>query len=275
MSDSSGPGSEDKRMKLGIYQIDAFTNDVFKGNPAAVCPLDEWLDEDLMRNIAFENNLSETAFFVKRDGVYEIRWFTPLVEVDLCGHATLASAFVIFEFLGETADVIRLRSHRSGDLRVEKQGDRLILDFPAYGVTEVEIDDRLVKAVGKRPSRTWYTQDDKILMLFENEADVAELAPDFPQLAEIPFDQVIVTAKGEASDFVSRMFAPRLGIPEDPVTGAIHCVLIPFWAERLAKSVLVARQISQRGGVLFCEHSGDRVKIGGNAAVYLKGEINV
>lgn len=262
-------------MKLKLYQIDAFTSEVFKGNPAAVCPLDEWLDDRLMQKIAFENNLSETAFFVKRGGVYEIRWFTPMVEVDLCGHATLASAFVIFGFLGETADIIRLRSPRSGELRVGKQGERLILDFPAHVVHDLAIDDRLVEAVGKMPVQTWTTQDDKILMLFESEADVAELAPDFPRLAEIPSDQVIVTAKGESCDFVSRMFAPRQGIPEDPVTGAIHCSLIPFWAQRLGKSELLARQISPRGGVLYCELAGDRVRIGGNAALYLEGEIHV
>jgi PhzF family phenazine biosynthesis protein len=262
-------------MNLTIYQVDAFTKEVFKGNPAAVCPLTEWLPAETMQRIAFENNLAETAFFVKTGDVYEIRWFTPTVEVNLCGHATLASAFVIFNELSETADVIRLHSHRSGDLSVEKQGERLILDFPAYDLNEIEIDARLVDAVGKRPLQTWETQGNMVFMLFERESEIAAIEPDMSALAKIPFDEVIVTAKGDSADFVSRMFAPRIGIPEDPVTGAIHCSLIPFWAERLGKSTLYARQISARGGELFCELTGERVKIGGSAALYLKGEIYV
>ena len=262
-------------MNLTIYQVDAFTKEVFKGNPAAICPLTEWLPDETMRRIAFENNLSETAFFVKSDGVYEIRWFTPEVEVNLCGHATLASSFVIFNQLGETANVIRLHSYRSGDLSVEKQGDRLILDFPRYRINELEIDAALTEAVGKKPLQTWETQGNMIMLLFEKEEDIAGLAPDMPALSKIDFDEVIVTAKGDSADFVSRMFAPRIGIPEDPVTGAIHCSLIPYWSEKLGKTELYAKQISARGGELFCELTGDRVKIGGNAALYLKGEIYV
>src|SRR5215213_5672567 len=262
-------------MNLTIYQIDAFTKEVFKGNPAAVCPLTEWLPDETMQRIALENNLAETAFFVKKDNVYEIRWFTPLVEMNLCGHATLASGFVIFNELGETSNVIRLHSHKSGDLSVEKQGDRLVLDFPSYPFNEIVIDARLVEAVGKMPLQTWETQGNMVLMLFENESDIAAIAPDMSALGKIEFDEVIVTAKGDSSDFVSRMFAPRIGIPEDPVTGAIHCSLIPFWAERLGKTELFARQISARGGELFCELKGSRVKIGGHARLYLKGEIYV
>lgn len=262
-------------MKLNIYQVDAFTNEVFKGNPAAVCPLDEWLPAETMQRIALENNLSETAFFVKNGDVYEIRWFTPTIEVNLCGHATLASAHVIFNELGETANVIRLHSARSGSLSVEKQGDRLILDFPAYAADEIAIDARLVEAVGKAPLQNWETQGNMILLLFENESDIENMNPDMAALAKIEFDEVIVTAKGDSADFVSRMFAPRIGIPEDPVTGAIHCSLIPFWAARLGKTEMFARQISARGGDLFCELSGERVKIGGNAALYLRGEIYV
>nr|AIA13463.1 Phenazine biosynthesis-like protein [uncultured bacterium] len=262
-------------MNLTIYQVDAFTKQVFAGNPAAVCPLDEWLPAETMQRIALENNLSETAFFVKKDGVYEIRWFTPTIEIDLCGHATLASAFVIFNFLGETEKVINLRSHRSGNLSVEKQDDVLILDFPRYGAGEIEINAELVKAVGAHPLQTWETQGNMVLMLFETEDEIKNLAPDMSALAKIPFDEVIVTAKGDSADFVSRMFAPRIGIPEDPVTGAIHCSLIPFWAEMLGKETLYARQISARGGELFCALKGERVKIGGNAVLYLKGEIYV
>ena len=262
-------------MNLTIYQVDAFTSEVFKGNPAAICPLDEWLDAELMQKIALENNLAETAFFVKKDDVYEIRWFTPTVEVNLCGHATLASAFVIFNCLGETADVIKLHSHRSGDLSVEKRESRLILDFPNYPVNEIEVDEKLVEAVGKKPLQMWETQGNMVMMLFEKESEIAEIAPDFSALTKIPFDEVIVTAKGDSADFVSRMFAPRIGIAEDPVTGAIHCSLIPFWSEKLGKDELFAKQISARSGELFCELKGDRVKIGGNAVLYLKGEIYV
>jgi len=262
-------------MNLRIFQVDAFTNKTFGGNPAAICPLTEWLPAETMQRIGLENNLSETAFFVKSDGVYDIRWFTPTIEINLCGHATLASAYVIFNELGENDNVIKLNSHRSGALSVEKQGDRLILDFPRYGVSEIEIDEKLVEAVGKRPLQAWETQGNMVMLLFENETDIAELAPDMSALAKIPFDEVIVTAKGDSSDFVSRMFAPRIGIPEDPVTGAIHCSLIPFWAERLGKNELFARQLSARGGELFCELAGERVKIGGNATLYLKGEIYV
>jgi PhzF family phenazine biosynthesis protein len=262
-------------MKLDIYQIDAFTMNFFGGNPAAICPLDEWLETDLMQKIALENNLSETAFFVKKDDVYEIRWFTPTIEINLCGHATLASAFVIFNQLGEKASVINLHSHRSGNLSVEKRDDVLILDFPNYGINEIEIDSKLCEALGKTPQKTWETQGNMVMCLFENAQDVASLNPEMSALAKIPFDEVIVTAKGTDSDFVSRMFAPRIGIPEDPVTGAIHCSLIPFWADKLGKTELFARQISARGGELFCELKGDRVKIGGNAVLYLKGEIYV
>ncbi len=262
-------------MNLSIYQVDAFTDKLFAGNPAAVCPLSEWLADELMLKIAAENNLAETAFFVKKDDVYEIRWFTPTVEVNLCGHATLASAHVIFNCLNLEEKEVKFYSHRSGDLSVEKQGDRLILDFPRYSVNEIEIDAQLIEAVGKRPLQTWETQGNMVMMLFENESDIADIAPDMSALKKIPFDEVIVTAKGDSADFVSRMFAPRIGIPEDPVTGAIHCSLIPFWAEKLGKTELFARQISARGGELFCELSGDRVKIGGNATLYLKGEIYV
>ena len=262
-------------MNLQIFQVDAFTRNTFGGNPAAVCPLEEWLADETMLKIAAENNLSETAFFVKKDDRYEIRWFTPTIEVNLCGHATLATAFVIFNCLNPENETINFYSSRSGNLSVEKQGDVLVLDFPRYGVNEIEIEENLVRAVGKCPLQTWETQGNMVMMLFENEAEIAAIAPDMSKLQKIPFDEVIVTAKGLESDFVSRMFAPRIGIAEDPVTGAIHCSLIPFWAERLGKETLYARQISARGGELFCELKEERVKIGGNAALYLKGEIYV
>lgn len=262
-------------MNLEIYQVDAFTQNAFGGNPAAICPLSNWLADDVMLKIASENNLSETAFFVKKAGVYEIRWFTPTVEINLCGHATLASAHVIFNYLEPKENKIEFYSARSGNLSVEKQGEVFILDFPRYGVSKIEVDAQLVEAVGKRPLQTWETQGNMVLMLFDTEEDIKNIAPDMSALAKISFDEIIVTAKGTSADFVSRMFAPRIGIPEDPVTGAIHCSLIPFWAERLGKERLYAKQISARGGELFCELNGDRVKIGGNAALYMRGEIYV
>jgi len=262
-------------MNLTFYQVDAFTTQVFAGNPAAVCPLDEWLSSEMMQKIAFENNLSETAFFVKEDGIYEIRWFTPTVEIDLCGHATLASAFVIFNFLGETDSVINLHSHRSGNLSVEKQDDRLILDFPAHPPVECELPAGVAEAVGATPAKSWEAQGNMLMLRFESEDDIKSLQPDMSALSRLDFDEVIVTAKGTNADFVSRLFAPRIGIPEDPVTGATHCSLIPYWARQLGREKLYARQLSARGGELFCELVGERVKIGGNATLYLKGKIYV
>lgn len=260
-------------MKLTIYQVDAFTKEVFRGNPAAVCPLEEWLETDLMQKIALENNLSETAFFVKKDDVYEIRWFTPTYEIDLCGHATLASAFVIFECLKLEENLINFYSHKSGKLSVEKQGDLLILDFPSRHVSACEAPEGLFEAIGKAPKEVFKARD--YFLVYENEQEVLELKPDFTALLKLDAHGFIVTARGNSSDFVSRFFAPEVGIFEDPVTGSAHCNLIPFWAERLGKNELFARQISARSGELFCELIGDRVKIGGNAVLYLKGEIYV
>lgn len=262
-------------MNLTIYQVDAFTKQVFAGNPAAVCPLDEWLADDVMQRVALENNLSETAFFVKRDEVYEIRWFTPTIEIDLCGHATLASAFVIFNHLGETESTIKLHSHRSGDLSVEKQEDLLILNFPRHDLQETVVLKELTEAVGAMPKQIWETQGNMAMLLLDSEDEIANLQPDMSALSRLKYDEVIVTARGESADFVSRLFAPRIGIPEDPVTGAIHCSLIPYWAEQLGKEKLYAKQLSARGGELFCELNGKRVKIGGNAVLYLKGEIYI
>lgn len=262
-------------MKLPLYQVDAFTKSTFAGNPAAVCPLDEWLPDETMQKIAMENNLAETAFFVKAGDRYEIRWFTPAVEINLCGHATLGSGHVIFNCLGAEDKAIKFHSHLSGELGVEKQGELLVLDFPAYGVHEIETPAAVIEALGKTPLKAWETQGNMIMLLFESEAEVLSIEPDMSALAKVPYDEVIVTAPGDGSDFSSRMFAPKVGIPEDPVTGAIHCSLIPYWAERLGKSKLFAKQVSKRGGELFCELDGARVKIGGNAALYLKGEIYV
>ncbi len=262
-------------MNLQIFQVDAFTKTPMSGNPAAVCPLTEWLADDVMLKIAAENNLSETAFFVKRNDRYEIRWFTPTVEINLCGHATLAASFVIFNCLNLEDEQIKFYSHRSGDLSVERRGDVLVLDFPKYDLKETVILTDLVEAVGKMPKQVWETQGKMAMLLFELEDDIKNLEPDMSALSKLKFDEVIVTAKGDDADFVSRLFAPRIGIPEDPVTGATHCSLIPYWAEHLGKEKLYARQLSRRGGELFCQLSGERVKIGGNAVLYMKGEIYV
>jgi PhzF family phenazine biosynthesis protein len=266
-------------MKLPIYQVDAFAKEVFKGNPAAICPLENWLPAETMQKIALENNLSETAFFVKKNDEYEIRWFTPSFEIDLCGHATLASAFVIFEILKLEKDVVKFRSHKSGALSVEKNGDILTLDFPVRPVSPVEAPEGLFEAIGGKPKEVLKARD--FFLVYETEQEVLNLKPDFSALQKIAArlkieaHGFIVTAKGDSSDFVSRFFAPDVGVLEDPVTGSSHCNLIPFWAERLGKEKLFARQISARGGELFCELKGDRVKIGGNAVLYLKGEIYV
>lgn len=262
-----------KQMKLEIYQLDAFASEVFKGNPAAVCPLDEWLDADLMQNIALENNLSETAFFVKKDDVYEIRWFTPTFEIDLCGHATLASAFMIFEVLNLETETVKFHSHKSGNLTVERKNDLLILDFPSRPVSKCEIPEGLIEAIGTEPKEIYKARD--YFLVYENESEVAGIKPNFSKLLEVDAHGFIVTAKGDECDFVSRFFAPEVGVFEDPVTGSSHCNLIPFWSERLGKTEMFARQISARGGEIFCELQGDRVKIGGKAVLYLKGEIYV
>lgn len=260
-------------MNLTIYQVDAFTKEVFKGNPAAVCPLSEWLPAETMQRIALENNLAETAFFVKTGDVYEIRWFTPLAEIDLCGHATLAAGFVLFELLEAEEKQLKFHSHKSGELTVEKQGDRLILDFPSRPVAPAETPDGLTEALGKAPQEVLKARD--YFLVYETEQDILSITPNFSKLLEIGAHGYIVTAKGDSADFVSRFFAPEVGVPEDPVTGSAHCNLIPYWAEKLGKTEFFARQVSARGGELFCELKGDRVKIGGNATLYLKGEIYV
>ena len=260
-------------MNLTLFQVDAFAKEVFKGNPAAVCPLDEWLDTGLMQKIALENNLSETAYFVKKDDVYEIRWFTPGAEIDLCGHATVASAYVIFECLKAEENFIKFSSPHSGILTVEKQGDILTLDFPSRPPVTCEVPEGLIEAVGKEPKEVLKSRD--YFLVYETEQEILGIEPNFSELLKIPAHAVIVTAKGDSSDFVSRFFAPEVGVFEDPVSGSAHCNLIPYWAEKLGKTELFARQVSARGGELFCELRGDRVKIGGHAVLYLKGEIYI
>ena len=252
-------------MKLQCYTLDAFTDRVFGGNPAAVCPLERWLDDELMQKIAAENNLSETAFFVPDGQGYHIRWFTPVCEVELCGHATLASAYVIFNFFAPEKTELQFRA-LAGQLRVTHEGDLLSLDFPARPPKLIDAPAELVASLGSEPKEMWLADD--YVAVFEAADAVRTLSPDFPQMARYNMFGLIATAPGEDCDFVSRFFAPRKGINEDSVTGCAHCTLIPFWAERLGKTTLFARQISQRGGELFCEHRGDRVTISGRVALY-------
>lgn len=259
-------------MRLKIYQVDAFTSEPFRGNPAAIVPLDKWLPAETMLDIAGENNLAETAFFVKGDNGYDLRWFTPAVEVDLCGHATLASAHVLYEQLGYSENEIRFQT-KSGELVVSREGSRLVLDFPSRPPVDVERPAGLAAALGSEPVEVLMSRD--LVCVYETEADVLALSPDFRAIAELGGHAVIATAAGESADFVSRFFAPSFGVDEDPVTGSAHCTLIPYWAGRLGKSKLFARQVSTRGGELHCELVGDRVKIGGEAVLYLKGEIYV
>ena len=259
-------------MQLAIYQVDAFTDRLFAGNPAAVCPLDAWLPDATMQAIAAENNLSETAFFVPRGDDYDLRWFTPTLETDLCGHATQASGFVVMNRLAPQKTAVRFHT-RSGALTVTRQGDIFAIDLPAQPPAPCAMPAKTVAALGRKPAEILGAV--KYLALYESEADVAALAPDTAALADIDRDGVIVSAPGRDCDFVSRYFAPHAGIPEDPVTGSAHCTLVPYWAKRLGKTKLHARQISRRGGELFCELRGDRVVIGGCAALYLEGRIHI
>lgn len=260
-------------MRIPVYQIDAFTGERFCGNPAAVCPLEEWLPDELMRQIAAENNLSETAFFVWQADSYQLRWFTPATEVNLCGHATLASAYVIARILKPRMRRITFTSN-SGPLAAEVDGDLIRLDFPIDAPRPVAPPPGLKQALGIEP-REVLTSRIKYLLALVSEAEVRALSPDMAALVRLEYSGVIVTAPGEDCDFVSRFFAPRLGVPEDPVTGSAHCVLVPYWAERLGKNKLHARQLSPRGGELFCEAHGARVWMAGRAVKYLEGFIEL
>jgi len=258
--------------RIPIYQVDAFASGVFSGNPAAVCPLDGWLEDRTLQAIASENNLSETAFFVRDGAEYDLRWFTPAHEIDLCGHATLASAFVIFEFLERGAKAVAFRS-KSGPLAVQKEDGLLTLDFPARPPTRCETPAALSEGLGVEPREAWRSRD--YMAVLGSEDEVRRLAPRMEALERLDALGVIATAPGTGADFVSRFFAPRAGVPEDPVTGSAHCTLIPYWAARLGKTRLKALQVSRRGGELTCELRGDRVAIAGRAALYLEGVIQV
>lgn len=257
-------------LKIPVYQVDAFSSRVFSGNPAAICPLKKWLPDEQMQAIAAENNLAETAFFVPNQDGYDLRWFTPKVEVDLCGHATLASAFIIFHDLAPAAKSVRFAT-KSGALIVTRDGDLLSMDFPARPPAECEIHPELVGALGGQPEAILAARD--YLAVYASEEEVRKLTPNMDLLMGIDKFAVIVTAPGKQADFVSRFFAPAKGVPEDPVTGSAHCTLIPYWSKRLGKKKLHAQQVSARGGDLECESRGERVIISGRAVRFLEGWI--
>jgi PhzF family phenazine biosynthesis protein len=260
-------------MIVSIYQVDAFTDTLFRGNPAAVVPLTEWLPVPLMQKIASETNLADTAFFMPIGDDYELRWFTPELEIDLCGHATLATAHILFTLLGYEREVIHFHTLKAGTLTVHRNGDKYMLDFPSRAPEASEVPSGLIEAIGGKPAEILRSRD--YFLVYNTEAEVRALKPDFNSLRKIESIGFIATAPGENSDFVSRFFAPATGTNEDPVTGSAHCSLIPYWAERLRKENLHAYQISSRVGELWCQHKDDRVLISGKAVTFMKGEIYV
>ena len=260
-------------MKIPIFVIDAFTEKRFSGNPAAVCPLSKWLPDETLQAIAAENNLSETAFFVGEGEIFNLRWFTPKVEVNLCGHATLASAYVLFQHLDYDRPEIVFDT-KSGELRVQKTEDLLVMDFPARNPVSCDIPEALVRGLGAGPIEVLQSVG-TYMAVFESEKDILAMTPNFSLIEQLDVRCVIVTSEGSSSDFVSRFFAPQVGIPEDPVTGSAHCTLVPYWAEKLNKTKLFACQLSKRRGQLYCELKGNRVDIGGKAVTYAIGEISI
>lgn len=275
---------KETKMKIPIYQVDAFAGKRFTGNPAAVCILPKWLDDKTMQQIAEENNLAETAYIVANDdGSFQLRWFTPTFEIPLCGHATLASGFVLFQYGGFTGDTIKFHS-KSGDLFVSREGEMMIMDFPAYTFESAELRQDMIKGIGGEP-KEFYRAGINYYAVFGNETEVRSLNPDYGKILEIMKGTDIIgfvpTAGGEKYDFVSRYFGPEegSGIQEDPVTGSIHSALIPFWSKRLGKTKLKAYQASSRGGELFCEYKeiegNYRCIIGGYVQPYLVGEVEV
>lgn len=258
-------------MELPIFQVDAFSGRVFSGNPAAVCPLESWLPDDTLQAIAAENNLAETAFFVRDNSRFQLRWFTPACEVELCGHATLATAYVLLHELGEQSNCLHFET-KSGELTVYRSGDKLALNFPSRPPQPIDADEDLVPALrGPKPLEILAARD--YLIRYETADQVKALQPNMEALKRIDRFAFIATALGTDCDFVSRFFAPAKGVPEDPVTGSAHCTLIPYWAQQLNKTEFHARQISRRGGDLYCKLLGDRVEIAGYGALFLKGAI--
>ncbi|MBL7699018.1 MAG: PhzF family phenazine biosynthesis protein [Chitinophagaceae bacterium] len=261
-------------MKLKIYQLDAFTNKLFSGNPAAVCPLEKWLPDEKLQAIAAENNLAETAFYVKQNDQYEIRWFTPAVEVDLCGHATLASAKVLYDFENYNKKEVIFFSPRSGILKVTRNGEMYTLDFPADKYERVELSAQIIACFDSQPLEAYKGKTD-LMLVFNTEEEIKKIIPDLNAMMKLKVRGIIITSPGTESDFVSRFFAPQSGVNEDPVTGSAHTTLTPYWAQKTGKSELTAIQLSARKGFLTCAHLGDRVKISGQGVTYLQGEITV
>ena len=261
-------------MRVPFYQVDAFTSRVFAGNPAGVCLLDRWADDSLLQAIAAENSLSETAFLVRNGEGFDLRWYSPVTEVALCGHATLASGFVLLTQRGWSSDVVRFQTRKSGELSVTKRGDLLEMDFPARPAQRRVPPAGLLEALGVSSAEVFGSAEDLMVVLDSEEA-VRGVRPDFGALEKVDCRGTIVTARGDESGFVSRFFAPRLGVAEDPVTGSSHCVLTPYWGRVLGKKDLRALQVSARGGELLCTHAGDRVKISGQAVLYLEGTIAI
>lgn len=259
-------------MEIKLFQIDAFASELFEGNPAAVCPLDEWLSDEIMQAVAKENNLSETAFFVPEGDRFRIRWFTPGNEVDLCGHATLASAFVLFDILDYEKEMIQFDS-RSGLLNVTKGKEGMVMDFPAQPPVPCEIPEQIVRAFDVMPVECLRSED--FVAVFEDESDIVSADPDFEELKKLDLRGVIITAGSARYDFVARFFAPKYGIPEDPVTGSAYTQLAPYWAARTGRRRFRVRQVSSRGGELSCELVDNRVLISGNAVKYLEGKIRI
>ena len=255
-----------------IYQVDAFTDKVFGGNPAAVCPLASWLDDSVLQNIAMENNLAETAFYVEKDGRYEIRWFTPILEVDLCGHATLASAYVLFFIAGVRGNVVNFHSPRSGELTVTRNEEILTLNFPSDIFNEVPLTEELTSCFSLKPKQAFKGKTDYMLV-YDSEDEISKLVAAFDAIVKVDCRGIIVTAPGKEVDFVSRFFAPQSGVNEDPVTGSAHTTLTPYWSERLSKKTMSAIQLSQRKGILQCTYLNERVEISGKGKLYLTGEI--
>ena len=261
-------------MKLKIYQADAFTNKLFSGNPAAICPLNEWIDDDIMQKIALENNLAETAFYVKKGDIYELRWFTPTIEVDLCGHATLASAFILFNYENHIGDTIEFFSHRSGKLTVTKKDNLLTLNFPSDQIKPIKINEDVLACFDLAPKEAYIGKSD-LLLIFDSEKEIVNLQPKMDKIRKIDVRGIIVSSKGDSADFVSRFFAPQSGVDEDSVTGSAHTTLTPYWTEKLGKTNQTARQLSNRGGDLKCTLVNDRVEISGECTLYLTGEIYI
>ncbi len=260
-------------MKIPYYQIDAFvTEKPFSGNPAGVCMLDEWLPDDILQSIAFENNLSETAFIIENPDHFKLRWFTPILEMDLCGHATLAPAFLIMNVLDSNLSEVTFVSN-SGKLFAKRTEDLTEINFPSRPPEKCEPPDGLIDSIGPSPVGIYKSRD--YLLLYENEEQIKSLDPDMTKLANVDCFAVIVSAEGEKCDFVSRFFAPGAGVPEDPVTGSAHSTLIPFWADRMQKDTLHALQLSQRGGELFCKHQDNRALMAGKCHMYFEGEISI